>query len=103
MTFEDLATRDRLNGRRTTDAGRDEIARAARTQPRPPLVVLSVKPLADVWLVREAESSSGEVYHRKEDAIARASHILRRRGGGRLRILKRDGLLERELEMIPRR
>jgi hypothetical protein len=62
-------------------------------------VVLSVKPLADVWLVREAESTAAEAYDRKEDAIARASHLLRRRGGGRLRILKRDGFIERELEM----
>lgn len=65
-----------------------------------PVVILSVKPLADAWLVREAESSSGEIYERKEDALARARHILRRRGGGRLRILKRDGFVERELEML---
>jgi hypothetical protein len=48
--------------------------RCLRT-PAPPLVpaiVLSVKPLADIWLVREAESAAGEVYDRKEDAIARA-------------------------------
>lgn len=62
------------------------------------LVVLSVKPLAKVWLVREAESTAGEVYDRREDAIARARHLLRRRGGGRLRILTRDGSVERELD-----
>lgn len=64
-----------------------------------PLVVLSPKPLADVWLVREADASTGEVYDREEDALARARHILRRRGGGRLRVLGRDGAIERELEV----
>jgi hypothetical protein len=65
------------------------------------LVVLSVKPLGDVWLVREAEASNGEVYDRKDDALARARLLLRRRGGGRLRILRRDGLVDRELELRP--
>lgn len=62
-------------------------------------IVLSIKPIGEVWLVREAESSTGEVYDRREDAIARARHLLRRKGGGRLRILTRDGLVERELEL----
>jgi hypothetical protein len=94
----------RIDELATTDVNPGRAAPTARDRRRgPALVILSVKPLADVWLVREAESSSGEVYHRREDAIARASHILRRRGGGRLRILRRDGLIERELDLMPRR
>lgn len=71
--------------------------RASVARPEP-LVVLSVRPLAEVWLVREADSSTGEVYDRRHVAVARARHLLRRRGGGRLRILRRDGSVERELD-----
>lgn len=71
----------------------------APAMPRATMIVLSIKPMADVWLVREAESSTGEVYDRREDALARARHLLRRRGGGRLRILTRGGFVEREVEL----
>jgi hypothetical protein len=73
--------------------------RAPAAPRRPATIVLSIKPIAEVWLVREAESSSGEVYDRREDALARARHLLRRRGGGRLKIYTRDGFIERELEL----
>jgi len=64
--------------------------------------VLSVKPLAEVWMVREGAGSRGEVYDRKEDALARAHRLLARQGGGRLRILRRDGVVERELRVAAR-
>jgi hypothetical protein len=73
--------------------------RKAGPPPRP-IVIVSVKPLADVWLVREADSSAGEVYDRKDDALARAEHLLRRLGGGLLRVLRRDGMIDREFEMV---
>ena len=71
----------------------------ARALTRKTTIVLSIKPMAEVWLVREAESSNAEVYDRRDDAIARARHLLRRKGGGCLRILARDGSVERELEV----
>lgn len=64
-----------------------------------PLVVVSMHPLAAVWLVREADQSTREVYDGEEDAIARARHILRRRGGGRVRVLRRDGSVAREVDV----
>ena len=75
----------------------------APVPPRKTTIVLSIKPIAGVWLVREAESSNAEVYDRREDALSRARHLLRRKGGGRLKILTRDGFLERELELRPAR
>jgi hypothetical protein len=64
--------------------------------------LLSVKPLGGVWIVREEGATSAEAYDRRVDAVGRARQLLRRRGGGRLRILRRDGLVEREYAVTMR-
>jgi hypothetical protein len=82
------------------------LARGVQTMPRllrpvtptpRATVVLSLNRTEDTWIVRVAEASAGEAYETREDAVARARNLLRRRGGGRVRILGRGGRFEGEL------
>jgi len=62
------------------------------------VIVMDVKPLGNVWLIRRTNASFGEVYDRKTDAVGRARFLVRCQGGGRLRILTRNGVEEECLE-----
>lgn len=76
-------------------------ARRAVVSARQTRRVVSVRPIADVWLVCEVDSPNAEVYDRRRDAVLRAIHILNRSGGGRMRIRARNGSRTLELDICP--